>query len=768
VVDTTCPSIGTPSESDDPICRQGTGSPDTVTISARITDDQSGVSWARLCYRLGAGTGWEYVPMSRSGDTYSATIGPFSSSGTLHYYIWAGDNAGNECDSSVYAVTVEDCVGCPPDLGVFDPEIHGCTVIINGVVTSPCNDPVQRIHWDWGDGTSNDSWFPAIHTYAQAGTYMLTVTAYTAAGYTATDTETVTVSECVLSKPIHISPNNGGATCGDLRVNIDWSDVPNATGFKLQISTDPSFSYLVVDDSGPGSSYTWVTLLKSPGTYYWRVKAVDDGRDSGWTSPWSFVVEKSPSRPTLSWPTNWATDVSLSPTLTWSPSSGASSYTLEYADNRAFLNPTKISGIRDTAYTLEDLVPETTYWWKVSAKNTCGSSGVSSIWSFTTGSTTADLNIIDVFFYGTPIAFEPIGIVIRVKNVGNARFEATDGNYTVSITVDDHPVLPELFPYWIQLSSRHDGGLVTLEPARLPSLEPDEWADIAISNFMFPTPGENVDVIFKIAYSDPEANRENNSEKITINVLESPHRWVYCVGTLVRVVTGPAGAMLWDLVFDTGMCRNNVGCLATKIAEQLIGIIPIFKLPIFKLYQFIQLLIRAFEESGRCTTWLMEFIPALLTEFNKRGITTNAVIVESPAYAMVTDIYGRQVGFSDDGTIVTEIPDAIAWEQAGKKFILYPGSDSAVVRLKGTGTGTLDLTLVHAKGEGSTTWVSYLNVPSTPATIGTINMLDEDYVMDLDENSDGIVDSTRPPDSVTIIRSYTAYLPIIFKNYTAP
>ncbi|MBC7233808.1 MAG: PKD domain-containing protein [Chloroflexi bacterium] len=101
---------------------------------------------------------------------------------------------GPPCDAFSTAILIPMQQGCPPDLIVFNPEIAGCTVIINGVVTSPCSDGVQRINWNWGDGTTNDSWFPAVHTYAQSGTYLVTITAYTAAGYTASDTKTVTVS----------------------------------------------------------------------------------------------------------------------------------------------------------------------------------------------------------------------------------------------------------------------------------------------------------------------------------------------------------------------------------------------------------------------------------------------------------------------------------------------------------------------------------------------------------------------------------------------
>ena len=44
-----------------------------------------------------------------SGSTYKGTLGPLSSTGTVHYYSKAQDNAGNARTSSTHAITVQDC-----------------------------------------------------------------------------------------------------------------------------------------------------------------------------------------------------------------------------------------------------------------------------------------------------------------------------------------------------------------------------------------------------------------------------------------------------------------------------------------------------------------------------------------------------------------------------------------------------------------------------------------------------------------------------------
>ena len=80
------------------------------------------------------------------------------------------------------------------------PEVDGSQVTINGVVTSE-KAKVIRMHWVWGDGSSGDSWFAATHTYDQAGTYTVDVTAYDNFERKVTETTMVTIE---LPKPVPV------------------------------------------------------------------------------------------------------------------------------------------------------------------------------------------------------------------------------------------------------------------------------------------------------------------------------------------------------------------------------------------------------------------------------------------------------------------------------------------------------------------------------------------------------------------------------------
>ena len=84
------------------------------------------------------------------------------------------------------AVGVPKDAAASIDLSLRDPKIGPCgSVEINGVVSTTRGD-ITRIAWNWGDGTRQDSFFPASHEYAQSGIYSIRVTAHSLTGEQAT------------------------------------------------------------------------------------------------------------------------------------------------------------------------------------------------------------------------------------------------------------------------------------------------------------------------------------------------------------------------------------------------------------------------------------------------------------------------------------------------------------------------------------------------------------------------------------------------------
>ena len=178
-----------------------------------------------------------------------------------------------------------------------------------------------------------------------------------------------------------------GATGIATNISLSWLLSPGATSYRLQVSTSQTFATTVFDDSTlTAASQTMSGLL--PGTtYYWRVSAKSSQGTSAYSSVRSFAtVSGIPAAPVLVSPANAATGVTTPLTLTWAASTGAASYRLQVSADQnfgtTFYNDSTLTG---TSQVVNGLAASTTYYWRVNAKNSSGTSAYSSTFSFTTG-----------------------------------------------------------------------------------------------------------------------------------------------------------------------------------------------------------------------------------------------------------------------------------------------------------------------------------------------------------------------------------------------
>ena len=93
------------------------------------------------------------------------------------------------------------------------------------------------------------------------------------------------------------------------------------------------------------------------------------------------------SAPLLAMPADGATGQPLTPTLSWNASTGAATYRLQVATNISFPASAIVfddSTIASTSRQVGPLSSNTTYFWRVNAKNSFGTSAYSSVFRFTT------------------------------------------------------------------------------------------------------------------------------------------------------------------------------------------------------------------------------------------------------------------------------------------------------------------------------------------------------------------------------------------------
>lgn len=175
------------------------------------------------------------------------------------------------------------------------------------------------------------------------------------------------------------------ATNQSRNVTLSWNASAGAISYRIQISTDNTFATSLVDSSGiTGASFTTSDLAANT-TYHWKVSASNPGGSSPFSPIRQFgTVPPVPATPVLSSPTNSAANVPTSLLLVWGAASGANAYHLQVASDAAFSSLfVDTSGLSSTVFLLENLQPDTLYFWRVSAVN-IGGANISSVRAFST------------------------------------------------------------------------------------------------------------------------------------------------------------------------------------------------------------------------------------------------------------------------------------------------------------------------------------------------------------------------------------------------
>lgn len=253
---------------------------------------------------------------------------------------------------------------------------------------------------------------------------------------------------------------------------FDWSDVAGATSYRIHVSTDPGFGSTIINVSLVPSQYQAATVLAYNTRYYWRVNATNFSGTGPWSNIRTFLtVSQAPPPPVLVSPPNGATGVSLTVTLDWNASSGATSYRVQVSTNLSFGSPVVNSVVTGTEFPIPPgtLIGNQIYYWRVNATNAGGTSAYSTIWNFTTIQTlTSNLKVyLEGFYNGTtqvrdtikvylanstsPYAFRDSSRVYLEENgTGTTSFQnAPNGNYYIVIKHRNHietwSALPQFF-----------------------------------------------------------------------------------------------------------------------------------------------------------------------------------------------------------------------------------------------------------------------------------------------------------------------------------
>ena len=124
------------------------------------------------------------------------------------------------------------------------------------------------------------------------------------------------------STPPNLVSPTGGTPLAAIQPEFQWTPVPGALNYRLEVSTDPEFGSLLTSVTTGSTGYVSTTTYPAQSTLYWRVQANDgDGTSLTWSSTGTFK-QVLPVPHSLS----GSTSGDVIPTLSWALVNGAVSY----------------------------------------------------------------------------------------------------------------------------------------------------------------------------------------------------------------------------------------------------------------------------------------------------------------------------------------------------------------------------------------------------------------------------------------------------------
>lgn len=176
-----------------------------------------------------------------------------------------------------------------------------------------------------------------------------------------------------------------------LATSFSWGSVDGATSYRLQLSFSPTFDTMERDSIVGTATSATLSGFAPATTYYWKVTAIGSGGLSSTSLVWSFRTSAgAPGTPALLGPVDNAQGVSLTPVLQWNHVVTATVYHVQVSLAETFQTVAmEDSTVIDTSKAIGPLSLNTTYYWRVRAKNQGGKGPFSETRQFRTIPTTA-------------------------------------------------------------------------------------------------------------------------------------------------------------------------------------------------------------------------------------------------------------------------------------------------------------------------------------------------------------------------------------------
>ncbi|MCR9014614.1 LamG-like jellyroll fold domain-containing protein [Aquiflexum gelatinilyticum] len=223
---------------------------------------------------------------------------------------------------------------------------------------------------------------------------------------------------------VPILPAANANNISPMDISFAWELVPNADTYQIQISKSSTFASGNIILSNLRNLSIVYPKLDANSTYFWRVRGVRNGVSGSYSNTRSFQtnsVSNTPGQPLLLEPDSGKEGVSLNPAVSWSKVPNALSYDLQISTVSNF-SSTIFSqiGITPTSYQSPKLLENTTYFWRVRARNSNGIGSYSATGSFKTVSMSSVPGWVIPIRPTNGVIINPVNVVLEWENLPEA------------------------------------------------------------------------------------------------------------------------------------------------------------------------------------------------------------------------------------------------------------------------------------------------------------------------------------------------------------
>ncbi|MBD3919819.1 fibronectin type III domain-containing protein [Paenibacillus sp. PR3] len=350
-------------------------------------------------------------------------------------------------------------------------------------------------------------------TYTNTGltngtTYYYVVSAVNSAGESSNSAQASATPTAPVTVPS--VPTGLTAAAGNAQATLSWTASSGATSYNVKRATTSGGAFTTVATGVTGTSYT-NTGLTNGTTYYYVVSAVNSAGESSNSAQASATPTAPVTVPSV--PTGLtATAGNAQATLTWTASSGATSYNVKRAMTSGGAYTTVATVVTGTSYTNTGLTNGTTYYYVVSAVNSAGESANSSQASATpAGSTTTPSSLVVQYKLSNSNANDnQIYATFNIKNTGTTAVNLNNLKLRYYLTKD---TTSASLNYWVDYAqvgtSAVSGAFGTISPAKTTA---DTYLELSFSSAAgsIAAGGQTGEIQVRIAKSDWSNFSESN------------------------------------------------------------------------------------------------------------------------------------------------------------------------------------------------------------------------------------------------------------------